>query len=293
MADNNFLPGPSLNPYLHDTGHVLTKIQNLFPLRRHNQLFCRYAVCNSHRFALLGSKVFHGIGKRNRRKNYALLKGTVDGLSHVNFAVPYGTCFHRPVRIRSDNLFRAVLIDNMELRQRRNLTAVVGRRAGKPENPLIPAVSHGNFQKILLFSGKQLRHVIGLILQTFPVICPARRKKRIACFLPVYMDFINAQSRRIDTGALYPFAERKGFCKYGTGRLLLPERMGNPLPLKVFSGKQAGFKATRRLGHFIVIIPHNHPVFINRFRQQWHASIFHKYGLLRLLIAGIPRHCPL
>ena len=86
--------------------------------------------------------------------------------------------------VGSDHLNGSVLQCNLQLCQKLRLHAVLAGQSPGAHTAPIPAVSQGE-EQFILAGPQQLRHIIGLVLQTHSIVGNTGRQHKIAGTLPV------------------------------------------------------------------------------------------------------------
>ena len=196
---------------------------------------------------------------------------------------------HSPGLIRGDHFSCAVLVSNMKLRPHSCPVSIAVRLTVIAQDSLIPAVPHGQLQKIIFFHFPG--NVIILVLKDLMVIRPPRRHEGIPDLLAVDLRFIDAPRRSIKEGGYHRFLHRKPTAEHRAGRLFFREIMGDHLRPEMTAVKDPCCK-----GHLFRIFL---PVTVCHFQLHMISLLFLKFLSLigdqhraaALLLPAVP-HCP-
>ncbi len=174
MAHRNFLPLFPLYPDLDQTCQVLSEIHQPVSFRVRKDFLRHNAFGDAHRLIFLrdehsGVKFRHGNCSLSLRRVVR-----VNGLTHINLAVPDRSGPNLPVRVRHNDFPTAVLINHMQFRKRRHPVPVAVRLAVETQYPFVPAVSHSHLDTVFAPCFQISCNVICLILQAPVIAGPAR-----------------------------------------------------------------------------------------------------------------------
>ena len=242
MTNYDLLTFLAFHMQLHNTCDNLPEINQSLTLWCCDQFFSGNSFSDTDRLVFLCSqncfvKFFH--------KDFPLCKLRlirVDCLTHVNFTVTDFPCFYRPCFIGSNYIFTSIFIFHMKLRKCSHLCAILIWLAIEAQDSLIPAVSNCDLNFIIC--GKQLCHIINLILQSVMIACPARCHTIITYGLSIQRCLIYSMCSCIQAGFLYLFLKCKYFSKYRAGCLLFREITCDHLRFKLCIVKNSCLKCT-------------------------------------------------